>query len=305
MSRQEPRPPRSALLPINRSNLPARVIASLEYQRHPAPLRIDGVDSLYGDLLQHLSSCRCASERLEQFRNYMTLRFRLPADDLPDSPLDEPQLRPKAHYNRLIRGWLFDSDSREGAVWKGWVESRFGLLTRFHKEPIPSPESDAYDRFLEERVRGIHNTNALETQLDLLYTYCQYELNQRYPGRSHLRLYRGSRGQLFGEHNGTKLKLFNNLSSFTLDPEEALRFGDQVLEVQVPLSKIVCFDSLLPGQLQGEQEYMVLGGLFEVSRFRGVPVTVTDDVQDARRCEGVTPVLPNTRNSCYKRKQSG
>ncbi|MBV1786882.1 NAD(+)--dinitrogen-reductase ADP-D-ribosyltransferase [Marinobacterium sp. D7] len=271
---REPQPPRNALLPINRCNLPARIIASLDYQRHPVPLRIDGVDTLYGDLLQHLSSAEGARERLEQFRNYMTLRFRLPADDLPVSPLDEPQLRPKAHYNRLIRGWLFDADSREGAVWKGWAESRFGLLTRFHKEPIPSPESEAYDRFMEERIRGIYNTNALETQLDLLYTFCQYELTLRYPGQRHLRLYRGSRGGLYGEHNGKPIKLFNNLSSFTLDPEEALRFGDRVLEVAVPVSKIVCFDGLLPGQLQGEQEYVVLGGLFEVSWFREVPGAV-------------------------------
>ncbi|WP_432696637.1 NAD(+)--dinitrogen-reductase ADP-D-ribosyltransferase [Marinobacterium sp. YM272] len=265
-----PQPPRSALLALNRCNLPAKVIASLEYQLAPAPLELDGVKALYTDLLQQLDRSASAEQRLERFRNYMTLRFRLPATDLPDSDLDEPQARPKAHYKRLLRGWFFDSDSREGAVWKGWVESRFGLLTRFHREPIPGPESDAYDRFMEERVRGIYNTNALETQLDLLYTYCQYELAQRYPSQTHLRLYRGSVGHLFGEYRGRPLKLFNNLSSFSLDPEEALRFGHRILQVEVPLTKIVCFDSLLPGQLHGEQEYMVLGGLYEVTPYRGV-----------------------------------
>ncbi|KEA64711.1 NAD(+)--dinitrogen-reductase ADP-D-ribosyltransferase [Marinobacterium lacunae] len=270
MTCQEPQPPRSALLPINRCNLPACVIASLEYQRHPAPLYIDSVATLYADLWAQLAQCINSHERLSCFRNYMTLKFRLPADDLPDSPLSEPQLRPKAHYNRMIRGWLFDSDSREGAVWKGWVESRFGLLTRFHKTAIAGPESEAYLQFMETRARGIHNTNALETQLDLLYSFCQIELRERYPQHRHLRLYRGSRGPMFAEQHGRAFKLFNNLSSFTLDPEEALRFGDTVLETAVPLSKIVCFDSLLPGQLQGEQEYMVLGGLFEVAHYRGI-----------------------------------
>lgn len=265
-----PQPPRSALLPINRCNLPARVIASLEYQHRPAPLEIDGIKALYADLLDQLQQTPSQDVRLEIFRNYMILRFRLPADDLPESDLEEPQLRPKAHYNRLLRGWFFDADSREGAVWKGWVESRFGLLTRFHKEPIPGPESAAYDRFMEERVRGVYNTNALETQLDLLYTYSQYELRKRYPEQTHLRLYRGSVGTLFGDYRGKPLKLFNNLSSFSLDPEEALRFGHRILEVDVPLEKIVCFDRLLPGQLHGEQEYMVLGGLYEVAPYRGV-----------------------------------
>lgn len=269
-----PQPPKSALLPLNRCNLPARVIASLEYQQKPAPLELDGIRALYADLLEQLAQDDSPESRLQTFRNYMTVRFRLPADDLPDSEQAEPQPRPKAHYNRLLRGWFFDADSREGAVWKGWVESRFGLLTRFHKEPIPGPESDAYDRFMEERVRGIYNTNALDTQLDLLYTYCQYELRRRYPGRTHLRLYRGSVGELFGEpahkDGGQPVKLFNNISSFSLDPEEALRFGHRILQVDVPLTKIVCFDSLLPGQLHGEQEYMVLGGLYRVAPYRGV-----------------------------------
>lgn len=109
-------------------------------------------------------------------------------------------------------------------------------------------------------------------QLDLLYTFCQQELRHRYHPAQHLTLYRGSRGPLFAQAEECPVKLFNNLSSFTLDPEEALRFGPRVMQVKVPLSKIVCFDGLLPG-LQGEQEYMVLGGLYRVTPWRGVPVT--------------------------------
>lgn len=265
-----PVPPRHALIPINRCNLPARVLASIDFQLSPIPLRIDGVDALYGDLTRLLSDAETQEARQRCFHDYMTLRFRLPAEDLPDSPLEEPQLRPKAHYSRLLRGWFFDADSREGAVWKGWVESRFGLLTRYHKVPIPGPESDAYDRFMEERVRGIYNTNALETQLDLLYTYAQFELQRRYPDRTHLTLYRGSRGSLYDSYAGRPVKLFNNISSFSLDPEEALRFGNRVLKVEVPLVKIICFESLLPGQLHGEREFMVLGGLFLADHYRGI-----------------------------------
>ncbi|MBP7548598.1 MAG: hypothetical protein KA754_11675, partial [Corallincola sp.] len=61
---------------------------------------------------------------------------------------------------------------------------------------------------------------------------------------------------------------YNNLSSFTRDADAACRFGSQVLAVAVPLTKIVCFDSLLPGPLDGEGEFMVLGGRYRVERLR-------------------------------------
>ncbi len=34
---------------------------------------------------------------------------------------------------------------------------------------------------------------------------------------------------------------------------------------RVPLSKVFCYTRLLPGMLQGEDEYTVIGGLYEVS----------------------------------------
>lgn len=51
-----------------------------------------------------------------------------------------------------------DSDGREGAILKGWVESRFGLLPRFHGEPlrdfgrrIPPLSGDALGRALRHQ----------------------------------------------------------------------------------------------------------------------------------------------------------
>ena len=35
--------PAYARLPINRCNLPASILCSLSYQRHPVPLKLDGV----------------------------------------------------------------------------------------------------------------------------------------------------------------------------------------------------------------------------------------------------------------------
>lgn len=111
----------------------------------------------------------------------------------------------------------------------------------------------------------MYHTNELETQLDFLYSYCQIELRHYHPNETHLKLYRGCNE--LPEHiiNGKPVKLFNNLNSFTSNPDAALSFGTKVVSVQVPLEKIACFDSLLPRALTGEQEYMVLGGLYEVT----------------------------------------
>jgi NAD+--dinitrogen-reductase ADP-D-ribosyltransferase len=59
--------------------------------------------------------------------------------------------------------------------------------------------------------------------------------------------------------------LFNSLSSFTANRERADEFGDYLLTAHVPLSKIFRYTRLLPGMLQGEDEYTVIGGLYEVS----------------------------------------
>jgi NAD+--dinitrogen-reductase ADP-D-ribosyltransferase len=58
--------------------------------------------------------------------------------------------------------------------------------------------------------------------------------------------------------------LFNNLNSFSLSRERAGEFGDHILRVQVPLTKVFFYTRLLPGVLNGEEEFAVLGGLYPV-----------------------------------------
>jgi NAD+--dinitrogen-reductase ADP-D-ribosyltransferase len=59
--------------------------------------------------------------------------------------------------------------------------------------------------------------------------------------------------------------LLNNLNSFTASRERADELGDYILEAVVPLPKIFFFNQLLPGMLRGEDEMVVIGGLYEVS----------------------------------------
>lgn len=262
--------PRSARLSFNRCNLPAWILGSLAYQRHPVPLALDSVHDFHADLCRRLDPIADHAARAQCFVDYMTVRFCL--EDLEEAGLTpgrRKKSRANANYLRQVRGWSFDSDGREGAVLKYWVETRFGLLTRHHRQPLHGRGSDAYAGFQAEAIRGIYATNALESQLDLLYTYGQYELAHQLPGQTHLILHRGINS--IGDHevlgrepDGSSLILLNNLNSFTSDRERADEFGDYLLTVQVPLPKVFFFNRLLPGMLKGEDEYVVIGGVYGV-----------------------------------------
>ena len=260
--------PRDARLPINRCNLPAVVLGGLTYQQHPSPLLIDGVAELHADLFRRLNAVP-AEARAEVFRDYLTVHFRL---ERPEEVgfTGQRKSRAKANYVRMIRGWSFDSDSREGAVLKGWVESRFGLMPRYHGQSLRDPSGDAYRRYLEMRSQGLYGTNALEAQFDLVYAYCQLDLALRHPGARHVTLYRGVNRMADHEvlekgDGGRYVILLNNLSSFTCSRERACEFGDYILAVNVPLSKIFFYCGLLPGVLQGEDEFLVIGGVVDVT----------------------------------------
>jgi NAD+--dinitrogen-reductase ADP-D-ribosyltransferase len=255
---------RDITLPLNHCNVPSRLLASLSYQRSPIPLQIDGVSAWYSKFFASLETISELDERAQRFNAYMSQRFRLSqSHDLRDNPPP----RPKVNYRRLLLGWLFDSDNAQGAAWRSWVESRFGLVTGFHKEWLPNQDCLEYMRYRQQCTKAIYNTNELYDQLDLLYCFCQQELRLRYPHCEHITLYRGCSELPKYRIEGQDVILFNNLSSFSLDAESALRFGSMVYEVDVPLSKIACFESLLPKSLEGEQEFMVLGGLYTVRQF--------------------------------------
>ncbi|MEY4592131.1 MAG: hypothetical protein RIR18_1026 [Pseudomonadota bacterium] len=260
--------PREARLPINRCNLPAVILGSLTFQRSPSPLVLDGVAELHKDLFRRLREVS-VNQWATVFQDYLTVHFRL---EWPEEVglTEVRQSRAKANYVRTIRGWSFDSDSREGAALKGWVESRFGLAPRYHGESLRDHQSHAYLRYLEMRAQGLYGTNALEAQLDLVYTFCQFQLLRTQPEQQWVTLYRGvnrldDHEVLAKGQNGRQTILLNNLNSFTANRERACEFGDHILTVQVPQSKIFFRCNLLPGVLKGEDEYLVIGGVVDVT----------------------------------------
>lgn len=265
--------PKAARLPINRCNLPAAILGGLTYQLHPTPLQLDGIADLHKPLLALLDDIDGDDERARRFGGYMESHFRLRNPEDAGLSSSQKKSRAKANYQRVVRGWAFDAESREAAVLKGWVESRFGLCPRYHAEPLRECGSAAWQRYVEMRVQGLYGTNALEAQLDLLYAYCQYELARQFPQRTHLRLYRGV--NRLGQHetvadNGAdeRVVLLNNINSFSRSRERAGEFGDDVLAVDVPVAKLAFFSRLLPDMLKGEDEYVVIGGLYRVRLIR-------------------------------------
>jgi NAD+--dinitrogen-reductase ADP-D-ribosyltransferase len=164
-----------------------------------------------------------------------------------------------------------DSSSIEGAVLKGWVESRLGIPPTFHRVPLRG-EDAAWERYAADRARGHAWTSAIDAQLDLVFTFTQYELARRHPGARWLTLWRGQND--FEDHEIVEtlgrrewILRMNNLCSFTDDRERAWEFGDAVLEARVAVPRIFFAGDLLPRSiLKGERELLVVGGELRVRR---------------------------------------
>ena len=256
-------------LPVNRCDQPPWVIASPHFNRHPLPLEIQGVRRAHQSFFSRLERLADPAGRQQCFRDYLDLVFQTGKWRRETTPLGRRSLRNS--YLRFLRGWMADSSSAEGAVLKGWAESRFGIPPVFHAGLIESVDSREYRLYLAERMRESLRSNAVEAQFDLLYEFVQSELRRRHPDVPFFTLYRGVRNladyrvleNLDGHRTVVRL---NNLNSFSSRLEHAWEFGDTLFEADVPASKIFFRADILPGVLpRGEEEALVIGGDFEVT----------------------------------------
>lgn len=251
-------------------SVPPWIIGSRSFNAAPRPLRLHGVRSTHSHFFRHLDRLATWEERARIFQDYMEVAFHLHQWSKVDDP--DGQVSLKHSYLRFLRGWLFDAGSVEGAVMKGWVESRMGLAPTYHRGYIPGKESDGYLAYLKDRMNGSARTNAIFSQLDLLYEFVQYELERRDPLTTHITLYRGVYD--FSEHEiiarpdkHSAVVRLNNLNSFTHDFERAWEFGTFIIEARVPVSKIFFDGSFLHASiLKGEEEVLVIGGEYDVIR---------------------------------------
>jgi NAD+---dinitrogen-reductase ADP-D-ribosyltransferase len=241
-------------------------LESCAYNEAPAPLHIWGVREMNHSLFGMLEGASDLAEAGEAFLAYMMAMFAIDPEQR-----DSRKRGFRSSFLRLIEGWGFDSNSPEGAVLKGWVESRLGVCPSFHKEIIEADETPAWDAYVEEKMASRFHNNAIWVQLDLLFEFCQWAIRRFvFPGQTHLTLYRGINA--FDEHwiverpsRREAVIRLNNLVSFTSDRTVADCFGDKILTASVPLTKILFFTGLLSSHpLKGEGEFLAIGGAFRV-----------------------------------------
>lgn len=252
---------------FNYCNLPPWVIASRHFNDNPQPIEIQGVKEANRFLFEKLAGINSQEERALVFNDFMSVKFQL--HHWQDQTVTAGKSI-KNSYLRFLKGWMMDSNSVEGAVLKRWVESRMGIVPTYHRARIGSIHSREYYDFSVDVVKGSARTNAIQSQLDLLYEYCQFELRQRCAADATIPLYRGTYDA--SEHEVVEqvakreqIVRLNNLVSFTSDEERAWEFGSTVWETRVPLGKIFFYNDLLPGSImKGEGEYLVIGGEYKV-----------------------------------------
>lgn len=262
----------------NLVGIPVGRLNSAAFNDAPEPLHIGGVREANRTLFTLLSLIDDPTIAARAFETYMTTLFGLTVrgSDADAPARAEPSAGPqrrhyRADYLRLLRGWAYDSNGPEGAVLKGWVESRFGLAPTFHKEPIRRFSSPQWMTYVEDKMSSRFHSNAIWSQLDLLYEFSQWTLGRRSdPVRRYCLLFRGVND--FDEHQiierldkRTVIVRLNNLVSFTADRDVATWFGDIIMEARVPFEKILFFNTLLPHHpLKGEGEVLVIGGDYRV-----------------------------------------
>jgi NAD+--dinitrogen-reductase ADP-D-ribosyltransferase len=247
---------------------PTEWLASCAFNDAAVPLHIWGVVEMNRSLFSMLEQAGDLMEAGQAFSCYMMAMFGL--DPEQRSAASGGKRRYRSSFLRLIQGWSFDSNGPEGAVLKGWVESRFGVCPSFHKEIIERVSSSAWATYVEEKMSSRFHNNTIWVQLDLLFEFCQWAIRRfAFPGKTHLALYRGVND--FDEHwivertaKREAVVRLNNLVSFSSDRGVASCFGDTILMARVPVSKILFFNGLLPS-LNGEAEYLAVGGEYRVS----------------------------------------
>lgn len=258
----------------NLVGIPATMIGSTAFNNNPHPLCIAGTRESNRGLFSLLDRCNTPDDARAVFEHYMRVVFgitKLSAESIAGQGAAERR-RWRSNYLKLLQGWGLDANSPAGAVLKGWVESRFGLVPSFHCAPLAHFPSPVWMSYFEQKSSSRYHNNSIYQQLDLLFEFCQWMMTRfdLFGTGPYLSLWRGSLN--FAEQivsGSTKDRRctvhLNNLVSFTLDRETAGCFGDWVMHVQVPKCKLLLIPGLLnTNSLHGESEVLAIGGDYDV-----------------------------------------
>lgn len=245
----------------NLIGIPTPFFASARYNENPAEVHINGVREMYQPFFEVLD--RFGQEDYAPlFFEHMRALF-----NLDDQELTGKSKRYQAGFMRLIRGWFFDSNRPEGAVLKGWAESRFGLKALYHNGILTGIQTPAYLAYMAEKMHPRFHYNSIYAQLDLVYEYVQRYLSRFGPKDGRMTLYRGynanrdesERVETLGSR--TWVLRNNCLTSYSTKLERASEFGDRLIKISAPVQKIFCCAEPMGGKFPAaEGEIILLGG---------------------------------------------
>lgn len=250
--------------------IPTGLLASADFNEHPVALHIHGTREANSGLFAMLMDVQDRQRAGTIFQDYMSLVFGFEEEQCRGTDA-LGRRRFRSSYLRLLQDWGFDSNNPQGAVLKGWVESRFGLFPTFHKAPLRGFATPAWMGYVEEKMSSRYHNNCIFLQLDLLYEFCQWTIGRfEMPAVRHQPLYRGVNRldelRLGPGSDGKEgIVRLNNIVSFTDRRETAGEFGKYIIETRVPVVKLLFFNELLAQHpLRGEAEYLAIGGDYRV-----------------------------------------
>ncbi len=164
----------------NLVGVPASVLVGTRFNQQPAALAIAGTRQAHHGLFNLLARSQSLEEAGEVFDHYLSIAFALKKPSAQEMALlcvHEGQ-RWRSSWRKLLQGWGMDSNASAGAVLKGWVESRFGMVPVFHKTPLGRFPSPAWEAYLQEKTTSRYHSNSIYQQLDLLYEFTQWALRR-------------------------------------------------------------------------------------------------------------------------------
>lgn len=251
----------------NLVGIPTGLLASSAFNDYPVTLHIAGTRETNATLFTMLDQAEKPDEAADAFEKYMYAMF---GEGVPTT-MQDGRRRYRTSYRQLLEDWAFNANAPAGAVLKGWVESRFGLVPTYHNGRIERTGSRTWAHYVEEKMMSHYHNNSIYAQLDLLYEFAQWMIARFFSAlRPSLMLYRGVNSLLRHDivarpERHVAVVRMNNLVSFSRERNIADCFGDVILETHVPAVKVLFFRELLPRHpLGSEAECLVIGGEYRV-----------------------------------------
>ena len=113
------------------------MIASHRFDERPRPIELQGVREGNRPLFAALDAIEDPDARARRFDDWVSVKFQL--HHWQEQATAQARRSLRNSYLRFLRGWGVDASSVEGAVLKGWVESRLGIPPTFHRAPLLAP----------------------------------------------------------------------------------------------------------------------------------------------------------------------